>query len=174
LRISTASKLASAASRVPCFGEPGLLVAGQADVAHLRHHLATALPAQVARLAHGDRVAAALGLAHHGVGGVLVGLEGFDGVGDEEQFHGCDGFHQFRAVLLHKQRQAAGHHAPEGRADAGQHHARLSVTRKVMSAASRWPFTRQRLRQPAADAAQQRQPGNRQHQLLAERPSAAR
>jgi hypothetical protein len=40
------------------------------------------------RLAGQDVVAAALGLAHHRKGGVLVNLERFQGVANEKYFHG--------------------------------------------------------------------------------------
>mmetsp|Transcript_21599 Transcript_21599/g.51232 ORF Transcript_21599/g.51232 Transcript_21599/m.51232 type:complete len:499 (-) Transcript_21599:3260-4756(-) len=49
---------------------------------------AAALPDELARLAGQQRVAAAGGLTHHREGRVLVGLEGVQRVGNEEQLHG--------------------------------------------------------------------------------------
>ena len=60
----------------------------QLDVAHRRRDRATgapvAAPAELARLAGHQRVAAARRLAHHGVGGVLGDLEPLQRVGDEQ------------------------------------------------------------------------------------------
>ena len=108
-------------------GEPVLRFAGQADAPGLRLHDPAALPHQLARLAGAQAVAPALGFAHHGKGGVLVGLEGLQRVGNEKQVH--------RAGLGSKMQRAAaarfldqhsadpGQQAPKGGADAGDHHA---------------------------------------------------
>jgi len=68
--------------------EPLVFRAGERDLAHQRVHGAARAPADVARLAGDDAVAAPLRLAHHREGGVLVGLEDFQRVGNEEDVHG--------------------------------------------------------------------------------------
>jgi hypothetical protein len=62
-------------------------VAGERDVPHMGLHHATALPEQVHRFAGHDGVAPALGLAHHGEGGVFVDLERFQGIANKKKFH---------------------------------------------------------------------------------------
>ena len=51
-------------------------------------HRAAALPVQLRRRAGPDLVAARVRLAHHRVAAVLVGLESFQRVDDEQQLHG--------------------------------------------------------------------------------------
>jgi hypothetical protein len=69
--------------------EPRIGFARQRDVAHLCRDGLAALPMQVLGLAGRQRVTAPLQLAHHREGGVLVDLEGFERVGDNEDFfHG--------------------------------------------------------------------------------------
>ena len=84
-------------------------------------------PVQMARFARGDAMAAALRLAHHGKGGVLVGLEVFERIGDVEEIHGVATLgacgRTRSAVLLHKERRAARDHAPKCRPHPGDHHA---------------------------------------------------
>ena len=46
------------------------------------------LPAHIGHLAGHNLVAAFLRFAHHGKGGVLVNLEGLEGVGNEKNVHG--------------------------------------------------------------------------------------
>src|SRR5690606_14909761 len=107
--------------------------AGELDAPHQRRHRLTALPLQVLRLAGGQRVAAPLQLAHHREGAVLVGLEARQGVGDEENVHGAFGCVRYcctksaisPAITPQKAEPMPAMTTP------------LSVTRKVMSAASR-------------------------------------
>jgi hypothetical protein len=75
--------------RQRAFVEPVLFVAGQPDAPHRGRHAGGRQPAQVPGLTGCQGVAAALRLAHHGVGAVLVGLEGFQRIGDEKQVHGA-------------------------------------------------------------------------------------
>jgi hypothetical protein len=71
--------------------EPVVGVAGERDVAHLAVTGPPRCQRRSCGLAGHQRVAAAGGLAHHREGGVLVGLEGLQRVGDEEQFASIDG-----------------------------------------------------------------------------------
>ena len=108
----------------------------------------------VARLAHRHRVPAPLGLAHHHVGGIFVGFERLDRIGNKQQVHGEDRSkaaksgegdnsagslavpvspHQWRGpggLRSGTASAAARHHAPEGRAHTATT-TPLSVTRKV-------------------------------------------
>lgn len=68
--------------------EPAVLLPGQADMAHLRHDLAAALPGDMAGLAGHDLVSSALSLTHHGKGGVLVDDKGFQRIGNKQYLHG--------------------------------------------------------------------------------------
>ncbi|MNU05683.1 hypothetical protein D3C72_2505730 [compost metagenome] len=61
-------------------------------MAHLRDHGLAAAPAHETRLGAGHAVTALLQLAHHGKGGVLVDLEGLNGIGNEEDVHGVSVF----------------------------------------------------------------------------------
>ena len=63
--------------------EPVHRITGERDVAHNCGHGLAALPHDVLGFAGADLVAAGLRLAHHGKGGVLVDLEGFQRVGDK-------------------------------------------------------------------------------------------
>ena len=85
LRVAIPGDLTTAALALR-LGEPGVRVFGERDLAHGGAHRFAAPPVQVLRLAGQQRVAAPRGLAHHGVGAVLVDLEGLERVGDEEQF----------------------------------------------------------------------------------------
>jgi hypothetical protein len=71
-----------------CHLEPVVRVAGERDLAHRGGHRLATAPAQALRLAGQQAVAAAGRLAHHREGRILVGLEAFQRVGDEQQFHG--------------------------------------------------------------------------------------
>jgi hypothetical protein len=76
--------------------EPALLTALALDLDGIRQRDLTRMggdpapshPAQIARLAGQQAMAATLRLAHHGEGGVLVGLEGLQRVGNEKNLHG--------------------------------------------------------------------------------------
>ena len=82
--------------------EPAVLLPGQADMAHLRHDLAAALPGDVLGLAGHDLVTSALSLAHHGKGGVFVDDKGFQRIGDKQYLHGDNSIARY------------GHHAQPG------------------------------------------------------------
>ena len=60
----------------------------QRDLTRVGRDEPTGHPTQVARLAGQQAMAATLRLAHHGEGGVLVGLEGLQRVGNEKNLHG--------------------------------------------------------------------------------------
>ena len=68
-------------------GEPGVELGSERDVAHLGRDGLALLPAHIGHLAGRDLVAAFLCFAHHRKRGVLVNLEGLEGVGNEEDVH---------------------------------------------------------------------------------------
>ena len=153
--------------------KPIVLVAAEDDPARaLRDDAAAALPHQLSLLASPQRVTTPRGLAHHRERGVLVRLERFERVGDEEQVHDAASGLSAGAVnagppLLHNERNGAGDHAPEGRADAGHRHARQG-DQKGQPCGVAVAFFLQRRRQAAGNGAEQRQARHRQHQLTRE------
>jgi hypothetical protein len=66
---------------------PSTRIASQSQVLNLRFDTLTALPLNVGHFASSDLMAALLRLAHHGKTGVLLDLEGGEGVDDEKDVH---------------------------------------------------------------------------------------
>ena len=119
----------------------------------------------------------ARGLAHHREGGVLVGLEGLERVGDEEQFHGRSAGRRGAAggaatVAQTARARRRRHPRTPSRCRAGSRPE--SVTRKVMSAASRCGSSRSAAARPPPMRAEQRQAGDRDDQLAREGGEHAR
>jgi hypothetical protein len=75
-------------ARLVVHAVPVVGFAREGDAPHQRADRMAALPLQVLRLAGGHGVATFLQLAHHGEGGVLVGLEGGERIGDKKDVHG--------------------------------------------------------------------------------------